>query len=95
MDYASYSHTDHAYEGGLRASIGAIYSYQERNFEAVDELELAIELLRASDSDGDKRIQVEVAIAMMSLANAYVGLRKWKSGYDTFEVAMDVFASEF
>ena len=98
---------DKVYEGSIRAAIGPIYLAKGQAKKAKLELELAVSLLREGSLNGEAReyedgngelidysVELELANALLSLAYVNLGVSQFKSSFDTFEEAMDIFQSE-
>ena len=107
---ASYVQHDKVYEGSLRSAIGSLHLAQNQVWKAKGELELAVGLLRLRDGiDGDSDsfeaygengeivefpVKLELANALLNLAYAQLGLKQWRSSFEAYEEAMDLYASE-
>mmetsp|Transcript_14322 Transcript_14322/g.30609 ORF Transcript_14322/g.30609 Transcript_14322/m.30609 type:complete len:745 (-) Transcript_14322:45-2279(-) len=101
----SYVQHDKVYEGSLRSGIGSLQLSLNKLWEAKSELEMAVSLLSNGvdgeyDSYGengeiiDYPVKLELANALLNLAYVLLGLRQWRSSFEAFEEAMDLYASE-
>ncbi|KAL7550404.1 hypothetical protein ACHAWF_013647 [Thalassiosira exigua] len=102
---ASYIEHDRVYEGTLRSAIGSLQLAMNDLWAATGELQVAVALLRDGDRDyfeayGDDGsvqnypVKLELANALLNLAYAQLGLKKWSSSYESFQEAMHLFESE-
>jgi len=98
---------DKVYEGSIRSAIGSIYLAKGQAKKAKSEIELAVSLIREGSLNGETReyedvngdlidyfVELELANALLSLSYVHLGLSQFKSSFDTFEEAMDIFQSE-
>jgi len=104
----AYLQDDKVYEGSMRTAIGSLKLAKNRIWEARGELETAVRLLREGIGEGrdsfeadveggeiiEYSVRLELANALLNLAYAQVALKQWKSSFQSFEEAMDLFASE-
>jgi len=95
------------YEGSLRASIGSVLLTQNKLWEAKGELQEAVLLLREgsygddsfqaineNDEIVDYPVKLELANTLLNLAYVQLGLKQWRSSFDSFDEAMDLYAAE-
>ena len=98
---------DKVYEGSIRAAIGPIYLAKGQAKKAKFELVSAVSLLREGSLNGEAReyedvngelidysVELELANALLSLSYVHLGLSQFRSSFDAFEEAMDIFQSE-
>jgi len=104
----TYVQHDNVYEGSLRSAIGSLKLSVNKLWEAKDELESAVRLLSDSvDEDADSfeaydengeiieyPVRLELANALLNLSYALLGLKQWRSSFESFEEAMDLYQSE-
>jgi len=98
---------DKVYEGSIRSAIGSIYLAKGQTMKAKFEIESAVSLIREGSLNGEAReyedvngelidysVELELANALLSLSYVHLGLSQFKSSFDTFEEAMDIFQTE-
>jgi len=103
---ASIVQHDKIYEGSLHYAIGALHLQNNHLKKGLNELELAVNLLKEGtvgnevreyeDMEGNKvdySTEMELAGAYIYLAITYLGLQQWKSSYDAYEEAMDIYST--
>lgn len=103
---ASIVQHDKIYEGSLHYAIGALHLQNNHLKKGLNELELAVNFLKEGtvenevreyeDMEGNKvdySTEMELAGAYIYLAITYSGLQQWKSSYDAYGEAMDIYST--